>query len=118
MLNPNFMLRAKLIEFARVGIVNVTIRRQDNSLFTFPCTLRDTSMECAKMNADLYYKSIGSSRYKEQAKRKKLKVEKETWEQKLDKSINLLYVVNTDDFRWFKLNIRRMVEIEPIEYIG
>lgn len=118
MLNPNFMLRSVLIEMARVGVVEITMRRQDGSLHVFEATLRETALTCARENADLYYKSINSSRYKEAKKRKALIEKKLTWEEMLDRSINLLYVVEADTCQWKKVSVRKLVEVKGIEYIG
>lgn len=118
MLNPNFMLRGVLIEMARVGIVEIAVRRQNGTIHRFQATLRECALECARKNADLYYKSIGSSRYKETKKRKALIETVETWQQKVDKSINLLFVVDAESCSWRKVSVRRLVEVVPIEYIG
>lgn len=118
MLNPNFMLRGVLIELAREGIVEIAMRRQDGTIHRFLATLRATALECAKDNADLYYKSINSSRYKETKKRKAMREGVETWHEKVDKSINLLFVVDPESCTWRKVSVRRLVEVIPIEYVG
>lgn len=114
-----FETRAELIGYGRHGVIDVTIRRQNGTTFTFAATLLESAFECAKLNADLYYKSIGTSRYKEQKKKKRISLILNTkaWQQQVDDSVNFLTMVDADSCQYCKVAVRRVEKIEPVKFV-
>ena len=108
--------RMRLICMAMTGVVDVTIVRNNGTLFKMTTTLLPNSRECATTNADLYYKSIGTTRYKvrkeKKSKREKVLDKYREWEELLERSLNLLFMVDIEEFRWKCVPINRIVDIE------
>lgn len=104
-------LRMQLVQAAMEGVIHISMRRSNGSVFKFPATLLPTSMECATLNGDEYYKSIGTTRAKHQREKKlaALKEKALTWQEKVERSINLFYIVDAEEFKWRCVSLNSLV---------
>lgn len=115
MLNKNTLKRLELVDMAMHGIVRVTMRRQNGTAYTFEATLLPTSQECAKMNTEEYYREQGTTRARvsrERAKKRKILDEHMSWIDKVDRSINLFYLVDAETFRWRQVSLRALLDFK------
>lgn len=112
----NSYFRRSIVEMAMHGVVELTMRRTNGTHFKFEGTLLPSSRECATINADNYYKNLGTTRARvKAAKRKSLIADTYSWTERVERSINLFYIVDITDFRWRQVSVRAVVDVKVLK---